>query len=57
MEVIIYQRKKTEDEWVEITDLYWFEENYVHSFDDEQYRFMIQIDGEIVVVDGRHSEP
>ena len=46
MKIIIYQRKKTEDEWVEVTDLYWFEENYVHNFDDEQYHFIIQIDGE-----------
>lgn len=30
-------------EQVEIDDLYWFEENYVHDFDDERYRFYIEL--------------
>ena len=29
----------------EITDLYWFEENFVHSFDDDKYTFEIYIHG------------
>ena len=28
----------------EITDLYWFEEHYVHDFNDENYTFMLNIE-------------
>jgi len=26
-----------------ITDLYWFEEHYVHNFDDERYTFVFDV--------------
>ena len=30
---------KTEQQFTALKDLYWFEENYVHSFDDENFVF------------------
>lgn len=32
----------------EITDLYWFEENFVHSFHDDGYTFEIYVYGVMV---------
>lgn len=35
MTVRIFVREIGEKDWDEITDLYWFEENGVHGFDDK----------------------
>ena len=44
----LYSRRKGEPEY-EITDLYWFEENGVHSFDEKDPwipRFHFRIEGD-----------
>ncbi len=41
-----------QDRREEITDLYWFEENYIHNFENDgtynRYKFEIFIDGVLV---------
>ena len=46
----------------EIIDLYWFEENQVHDFDDKRYRFEVQLtSGDVILpaepaTDDHHSD-
>ena len=43
----IYAINKSTRERTEITDMYWFEENYVHSLtDDDTWEFDIETDWE-----------
>jgi hypothetical protein len=47
---------KNQREREEITDLYWFEENYIHNFEDFEhspYDFEIFIDGVRVYPDSK----
>ena len=49
----IYAIDKRTEEREEITDLYWFEENHVHSFDDcHKYIFEIVVSNVVVYRSG-----
>jgi hypothetical protein len=54
MKIFVIDNKTNERE--EITDLYWFEENFVHSFYEHLsaswYRFEFEIEDKDVIING-----